>query len=219
MAGDPDPRLVSEIVTLREAFSWVNQINRHAPAIDSRRSPVKLRQIRPEDLGPLYDASVSPANLHRWRYRGQPPTPQQFSELLYRGVLTQFIGERVADSSKRCLVNAYNYQPDNQLCYVAALRLNRGKGTGEVALSMYHLLQFVFSRFPLRKVYLEMPEFNLGFVNSSLGFVREEGRLEAYMYFDGTWWDRVFLSITRSDWESVEESWRPFMGDGFEFDP
>jgi hypothetical protein len=115
-------------------------------------------------------------------------------------------------------VNSYGYQPENELCYIAALRLEVGVSRGEVSLSLFHLIEFVFSRWPLRKVYLELPEFNLRFVDASLGFVREEGRLDDYVFFNGRWWDRVFLSISKSSWESFAKEWRPLMREGFAFD-
>ena len=67
-------------------------------------------------------------------------------------------------------------------------------------------LDYLFTVFGFRKLYGEVLEFNLTSFRSIIGKIaHEEGRLRDHEYFDGRYWDLVFLAIYREEWEAKRE--------------
>ena len=62
---------------------------------------------------------------------------------------------------------------------------------------------YVFTAWNFRKLYAVVLENNYEELESGMGkwFVTE-GRLEEHEYYDGRYWDLVFLTIRREDWET-----------------
>ena len=63
------------------------------------------------------------------------------------------------------------------------------------------LLDFVFRRYGLRKVYVDVYEFDLDSMKLLIagGFV-EEGRFHEHAWFDGRYWDVVRLAVYQAGW-------------------
>ncbi len=64
-------------------------------------------------------------------------------------------------------------------------------------------LEYVFRGWSFRKLYFELPEFNLAQFSRGVNrlFV-EEGRLREHLYYDGRFWDKVILALYRTTWEA-----------------
>ena len=63
-------------------------------------------------------------------------------------------------------------------------------------------IDYAFETWPWRKLYLEVPEYNLELFRSGLDryFVRDKGVLREHVYLDGRYWDVHVLAITREMW-------------------
>jgi RimJ/RimL family protein N-acetyltransferase len=60
---------------------------------------------------------------------------------------------------------------------------------------------YVFACWPFRKLYLELPEYNVPQVRSGIGtYFRLEGRLRAHSYLTGRYSDELILALYRDDW-------------------
>lgn len=128
--------------------------------------------------------------------------PQDFPAYLGQGVLVQFVAERRERPQPLGLVTAYNADFQNRHVFIAAVTDPRVQRAGWPLEAVLLLLDHVFACFDFRKAYFEVPAFNLGSFSSAVGrTLEEEGRLREHEYFDGRWWDRVYLSIDR--WERV----------------
>lgn len=65
-------------------------------------------------------------------------------------------------------------------------------------------INYAFAVWPLRKLYAEVLEFNIGTLSSMTRHLfTEEARLSEWDFFDDRWWDLVYLSLTRVAWESA----------------
>ena len=81
------------------------------------------------------------------------------------------------------------------------------KQSGAGVLEAFALfVRYLFRLWPLRKLYLELPEFNLPQFASAVrvGLLKEEGRLRGDRYFDGAYWDQLVLAVYPTDAEEFE---------------
>jgi RimJ/RimL family protein N-acetyltransferase len=197
--------------TLRSAWDWVREgLDRgerlRAPATRRRASTSRLR-LRPlgdADLGPLYEACFDPATADRWRFRGRTASPEEFVSGLHAGVRAQFVVEIIETGRAVGLVSAYDHDPRAQHCKVAFVRFaGRESGDGGAMIEGLALLAgHLFRTFPYRKLYAELPAFNLGLMSE--GFVEDEAVLREHCFHDGELVDLHILSITRRRWEALE---------------
>jgi RimJ/RimL family protein N-acetyltransferase len=163
-----------------------------------------LRPVLPADYEYLYRLLVGPGLGLRWRLRGVTPTPQDFPAYLGQGVLVQYIAEDRQSRQPVGLVTAYNADFVNGHAFVA-MALDPGvQRCGWSMLSLLLFVDHVFGAFNFRKLYFEVPAFNLGQFGTAIGkALEEEGRLRDHEWFDGRYWDRVYLSLTRQRWMSL----------------
>jgi RimJ/RimL family protein N-acetyltransferase len=144
----------------------------------------------------LYSLAVDSATGYRWRYRGEMITPEKFQAEVNQHVLVQCVV--TADDSGRPIGHVVAYQENLRSghAYVGAAFTPDlvGDGLGAVAVRMF--VRYLFQIYPLRKVYLEVPEFNIDLMRSGLGqYLRPEGILQGHDYYAGRYWDRHILAI------------------------
>lgn len=149
------------------------------------------------ELQKLYALSVGSSNSIRWRYRGTPVPFDQFVGQFWTGVLTQYVVDRLnAPSDTSGLVVAYQSDLVGGHAHIAGLMEPGPPGSGAEAFLL--LLHHLFKTFPLHKIYVEIPAFNI----PQVGFVlraklREEGRLQGHVFFDGCHWDQHIFAAYR----------------------
>ncbi|HEY0638399.1 MAG TPA: hypothetical protein VGD67_12195 [Pseudonocardiaceae bacterium] len=169
------------------------------PALGNGR--VRLRALTPHDLDWLRAAETDEFLAFRWRLRGAHPNPADYLDQLWNGALALFVVER-ADGPIG-IVSAYQADHRNGHCRVAAARLSADEaGDGSFLAGLALFLEYLFTGWPLRKVYLETPEFTLPQFASAVdrGILRVEARLEEFMFLADRYWDVLFLSASRSSW-------------------
>ena len=100
------------------------------------------------------------------------------------------------------LVAAYNPSFPNGHVHLAVMTTSKHLGGGNGLYAVALFLNYVFTTWSFRKVYLETTEFNYEQFRSGAGrFFEEEGRLRDHEYFDGRYWDFITLAIYRDTWE------------------
>ena len=66
-------------------------------------------------------------------------------------------------------------------------------------------VNYLFTNWNFRKIYVEAPSFVLEYYKSALGRVFvEEGRLREHEYFGGRYWDKLICAIWRHDWDELQ---------------
>jgi hypothetical protein len=162
---------------------------------------VYLRTVAPSDYPLLQRAEQGPDLGFRWRYRGTTPSPEQWVQGLWSGVLAQYlVVDRRGDRPVGLVfVHGPNFQ--DGYAHLAAARLSPGRSPAMI-FGTGLFLEYVFTMWNFRKLYLDTLEFNYRAFASGLGSLFEiEARLREHCYFDGKYWDQLTLAIYRNTWE------------------
>jgi RimJ/RimL family protein N-acetyltransferase len=99
------------------------------------------------------------------------------------------------------LVVAYNADLRNQFAYIGSIFSPEliNSGLGIAALDVF--VRYLFATYSFRKLYAEVPEFNLPALGNRIGrLLKEEGRLRGHSYYNGRWWDQLILAIYPDDY-------------------
>jgi hypothetical protein len=80
---------------------------------------------------------------------------------------------------------------------------------------LFLLFDYLFKGWNFRKLYLEVPSFNLSqFTSAADHLFDEEARLVDYVFLDGEYWDLVFLALDRAVWRDQRQRLGPFIDGG-----
>jgi RimJ/RimL family protein N-acetyltransferase len=158
-----------------------------------------LHPIGRDHLGFLYNLAIDPTISYRWRLRGGVPSAEVFEKQLWQSVLSQFV--LITRKTRRPLGHVVAFNVNLNAGHVSAgiVTTKRAAGSAFAIEGMGVFLRYLFATYSLRKVYFELPEYNLPQFGSALRrFAKQEGRLEEYDYYDGRYWDSLILSVDRS---------------------
>lgn len=91
-------------------------------------------------------------------------------------------------------------------CYFAAIRTSELK-PGLVIEGSLCLLDYLFDHFELRKIYLEVPEYNAGlFPAGPDSPLHLEGELPGHYRFGGKEWAQRIYAVYREDWDRFAQA-------------
>jgi RimJ/RimL family protein N-acetyltransferase len=158
----------------------------------------ELCPVDPRAMDFLYNLAVSTEVGYRWRFRGSVPNYETFEATFWQGTLCQFIAVERASGQPCGHVVCYNPELAHGYGSVAAVFLPDRLGTGAPLQCVGSFIRYVFTVWPMRKLYLEVPAFNYAQFSAGNGrlFV-EEGRLAEHDYYAGRYWDRHILAVYR----------------------
>jgi len=161
-----------------------------------------LVPVTDDHVDALYRWACDPRSGFRWRFGGGTPSPSAFKEILWGGVLCQFL---VVDEYERLqgLVACYRADHANGHAYVAVQSAS-GHDSGVAAMAGTILLvDHVFRHWPFRKLYAEIPEYNANqFTGTLRRHLKTEGCLQSYVFYDGQYWDLNITSFDRHHWDT-----------------
>ena len=169
-----------------------------------------LRPVLSSDLDWLYALSVAGENADRWRYRGRTPSPSQFGNDLWTGVLCQFVVCR-RDARPVGLVGLVN--PDLSAAHAELFALSQPGEGGPVIEAVAMLLERAFHQFELNKVWVKASQTNLDQFARITDYFAQEGQLLEHEYVDGRYESLVILSMTRAVWSQLAEQIGATVGD------
>jgi RimJ/RimL family protein N-acetyltransferase len=205
-----DLDVIRQFATLGDGHRWLvgaldaGEVLRSAPAAPAGTSSrVRLRPLLDEDLLAVYLASFDPQTAGSWRYRGRTLPAEEFVAGLADGVRAQYVVELTATASAVGLVTAYDHNQAGLHCKVAFLRIGP-RVAGDAGATFEGMLLFIshlFATFPYRKVFAEVPAYNMGLFEP--GFAQEEGVLREYLFHQGRPVDLHIVSFRRDQWEQV----------------
>jgi RimJ/RimL family protein N-acetyltransferase/aryl carrier-like protein len=154
----------------------------------------RLRPVQQGDLTALYTLATHPQTAFRWRYRSVQPTMDTFARELWTGVLVQYVVRPARGDDAVGLVVAYS--PAEEHACLGAVFDPAHTGSGLAAQAVMAFARYLFHSFPLRKLYLEIPEFNMPQLHSGAGrLFQVEGVLREHCYYAGRWWDQHVAAI------------------------
>jgi RimJ/RimL family protein N-acetyltransferase len=153
----------------------------------------------------VYELATNEETGFRWRFGGAVPSPARFEEGLWSGVLCQFVVQGRKMGHPIGMISAYAQNLAEGHCWLGGVFSTRAQSTGMPVDAFATFIAYIFSTWNLRKIYMELPEYNAGKVQTSLGMrTNVEGRLREHFFFDGRWWDSVIFALDRTDHFSEE---------------
>jgi RimJ/RimL family protein N-acetyltransferase len=185
------------------------------PPLETRH--VSLRPLDASDTGWLHRASMDPEVLFSWRFRGATPAPEAFARTLFQGVLAQFVVDGTG-STRRPIghVSAYNADLHGGTVFFAVTAFPPFLDTGFAIEGSLLFLNYLFSTWRLRKIYIETTEEGLDQFRSGAEILHEEGRLVEHEYFNGRYIDRLTYAMYRTEVRHFLERFAPLFSVTFE---
>jgi len=173
-----------------------------------------LVPLAPDHLPLLRTAELATDIAFRWRHGGRHPSPEEFYATAWSDVLCSFLIFRSEDPAPHGIVSAYHADFQNGHCRVAATRLGTERRSATTTVrGLFMLFDYLFKGWAFRKLYLEIPEFNLDqFVSAEVRLFDREGTLVEYCYYDDKYWDLVFLALARKRWVEERQRYARFIG-------
>ncbi|MFN8216777.1 MAG: GNAT family protein [Gemmataceae bacterium] len=169
------------------------------PRLEGRT--LRLRPIVPADYGPLRQAELGAALGPRWRFRGATPTLEEWVHKSGDRVLAQFLVVSKPEQTPLGAVHLFNPNFQDGHAQLSVARLEAETRAPKVMLGLGLLIRYAFHCWPLRKLYMEVAEFNYPQFESGAGrFFEVEGRYRQHLYLGGRYWDQLVLAITREAW-------------------
>lgn len=174
-------------------------------------SPVTLRPVLPADVELMYVASTAPGQGMRWRFRGETPSFESFQMQLWSGSRCHFIAEH--QGRPIAYLAAYDLSLKSRHCSFAILSLMGVATRGLIFDASLHFIDYVFRAFELRKVYIEVAEYNVEMVlGGRQTLFSIEGVLSDHEEWQGELWANYIGSVGRARWDEFASFWRVWMG-------
>jgi hypothetical protein len=151
--------------------------------------------------GFIHALLTAPDQLATGRLQGQTPSPQLLEQVIWHGVLSQFVV--TLDDRRPCaLVSAYGASQRHGYAYISVQAEEAWRQTGLPMLALGRFLDHLFRTFPFRKLYAEMhrPTFDRVLTSQHSMFFEVEGRLREHHYVDGVFVDFLLLAVYRDRW-------------------
>jgi RimJ/RimL family protein N-acetyltransferase len=178
-----------------------------------RTSRVELRVVGREHSEYLWDLCTQPEILHRFGWSGSTPNPLEFERAIWDGVLVQFlIAKTSAPGDVAGLIQCINANWRHGTARLQAVLDPTSQHRIWPIEGFMLFVNYVFSTYPLRKLYGEVSEPN--FEQFSSGAARNlfdvEGCLAEHEWHLGQYVDTYIVSMTRGRWEQnrATRSWQ-----------
>src|SRR5205814_1328065 len=149
-----------------------------------------LAPVSRDMLPYLYQLAISTETGYRWRFRGAVPTYETFEATFWQGALVQFIAVQRLNGSPAGHLVCYNPEHGHGYAYIGAVFDTEYVGSGAAVGAVRHFVDYVFTTWAFRKLYMETPAFNYEQFASGEGrYFDVEGRLLNHDYYAGRYWD------------------------------
>jgi hypothetical protein len=172
------------------------------PSLQGRN--VWLRPVVPDDYPFLHAVELGADLGPRWRFRGSTPSPEKWGQATWSSSLAQFlvVGRQSNKPIGIAAVHQANFQ--DGFAYMSAARFEPSRPSPAMMIGLAIFLNYVFTCWDFRKLYMEVPEYNYErFASAIKQYCQLEGRLREHLYFGDRYWDQLTLAIYRDHWRSV----------------
>jgi RimJ/RimL family protein N-acetyltransferase len=160
-----------------------------------------LRPVCPADYAMLQAIELGGPLAARWRFRGATLSPEQWVQHFWHGVLAQHLVIERANGRPVGLVIVYNAVWQDGYARFAFIRFEASRSEPLMILGAALFLEHVFTCWPLRKLYMDVSEYNYAqFRSVTRAIARMEGRLRNHSFHAGRYWDQIVLAIDRDTW-------------------
>lgn len=162
---------------------------------------MSLKEFEDSDAGFYLELCSSLDVGRRFRFGGVSISPPARASAIWDGVLCHLVAVGVDSRRRLGVVSLTSPDLRNGTAYLSAISDQDVLGSGLMVEAVALGLHYAFETWPWRKIYMEVPEYNLDAFRSGLDrfFVRE-GTLRQHVYLDATYWDVHVLAISRELW-------------------
>jgi RimJ/RimL family protein N-acetyltransferase len=167
-----------------------------------RTRRVHLKRFEDADVGPYVELCSSLDVGRQFRFGGAAIPPPATLSAVWDGTLVHLVG--VGNRTRRRLGVASVTSADmrNGTAYLSVVSDPAVVGSGLMIEVAGLAVEYVFSTWPFRKLYAEVPEYNLRtFGSVTKRFFRREGLLTEHVFLDGRYWDVHVLATDRATWQ------------------
>jgi UDP-4-amino-4,6-dideoxy-N-acetyl-beta-L-altrosamine N-acetyltransferase len=170
---------------------------------------VSLRPMGRQDYADLFRWRADLQDLHLLRAPQGVSTFEDFSRWMDALAARSIVAAAMREPDERMagLVQAFDVDLADGRCYMISYfpPEHRRQWIGREASLLF--FDYLFRTFNLRKIYLEVAEFNAGWLGwlVDLAILVEEGRLRDHVERDGQYWDLTCLALYRERWREVRE--------------
>ena len=196
--------VVVQVGTVSDLLSWFAAC-RDGDQSTTRQLPqprVRLRPIDEQDLPGIYRRWCDSDTGAAWIARGSTPSWQEFPNALWSGVDSAFIGEELTHANSVALVVSYGYDANSLCVFVGVLALGERDDVALGTESILELIRKLFNDRPVRRVILEVPEYNWWLVDG----IVDPGpiaTLKLHQFHRGQWWDVALVPIDRTGFSEL----------------
>jgi RimJ/RimL family protein N-acetyltransferase len=137
----------------------------------------------------------------RWRARGTAGSPEQWTQLLWQAILSQYVIVNSKDGRLLGIVCAYRPDFQDGFCYIGVASFGTTLPSPAVVFGGALFIDYVFACWNFHKLYLETPEFNMSQIGSAIGrLFHVEGQFRNHLWYGGRRWDQFTLALYRETW-------------------
>lgn len=168
-----------------------------------------LRSVGRPDYPAFLRWRTELTDLHIWSSSRRVPTLEEFGTemdtMLRQSVVLLVIAKEAAQPIG--FVQAYNFNQADGWCFFAAYLAPAYRRARYGAEAFMPFVDYIFRNFNIRKIYMDVHEFNMEFLGVALqsGAFVEEGRFREHTWYDGRFWDMVRVALYRDRWASIAE--------------
>lgn len=163
---------------------------------------VELRAVTPSMYPSLYDAMMQADSLGSWRMSGAAVPYEDFANSLVSGVFAQFAVVQTDSLRVLGLVQGISASFRHGTCGLGVFSTREGKIGARTVIGALLFIEYLFSEFPMRKIYAESTAPAFAGFSSGVGRLFEvEGRLRAHEWHDGEYQDSIIAALTREVWQ------------------
>ncbi len=163
---------------------------------------MQLRAITSEDYHFLRLVETTGPIGTRWRFRGTVPSPEAWAQSNMGPTLVQFIVTGKSDRKPIGLVSSYQANFQDGHAYLAAAKFEPEDRSPMMIVGVVLFINYIFSCWNFRKLYMEVPAYNLDQFGSSVGkLAKIEATLSDHLFSAGRYWDQHILAIDRNVWQ------------------
>lgn len=171
-------------------------------------SRISLTPVTGEDLSYLYKWAIDVESMMLWTNRRNIPPLQHYIEesevRIKSNIITQLMIHQNDINTTIGTVYAYDAHLTDGFLFMTLFLINSHISQGYGAEASLLFIDYLFSYFPLRKIYTEVYDYN----ERSLHFHRraglqEEGCFLQHRFFNGVYADLYRFALYRSAWPEI----------------
>jgi len=166
---------------------------------------VQIRPMDVSDLDWLYGISSAPGVGERWRLGGASLSPDAFTQFV-QDSWVNFIIERRSPIERIGMAQVFGADPVNGIAHVSLIFAPEAQRLGWPLEGLLLAVRYAFAEGGFRKLYFEVPGFNLDAVGAGAGRLTvEEARLKDHVYYDGEYHDLHVFALSAVRWEAESD--------------